>query len=450
MRTQILIISIVVLTGLILYFEWPSQRAERAKEIRATGTGGRLDKGTGRPVRPVPERPLPERPVPERPAPAPTKESEPRATKEQIEKAAEELKAVFQSAGETASEEAKAKIRDRTRFLTNAGESGIAVLGEVVMSEQTDSVAIALQELSAIMRLQGRNVEKLHGTALLLKAASNHQSIAVRTTAVALLGELKIEESIPLLAEIARTASAPELKQEAIISMGKIGSAKAVQGLIDIAGNAGEAEQVYTIRGLAYCRGSEAVNFLLGTLSEGSDSVRTEAALALGKMGYKSVAAQLKDSFLKETSDTVAVACVKGLASLTGSSEAVGWLREQISSARSEAEKLRALTGLAGLGGQSGRDALFAIAKDDQETGSIRIAAIRKLDLPEYRENLKESVIQFLKDLAAEEVSETVRRAALELLDRWGVTKEPKQPEEQPPEPEPRPQPQTPGENEGE
>jgi HEAT repeat protein len=366
-------------------------------------------------------------------------EREPRATKEQIYRAAEELETVLHSTGETASEEAKAKIRDRVRFLTNAGEGGIAVLSEVVMMENTESVAVALQELAAIMRLQGRNVEKLHGTALLLKVAANHQSITVRVAAVALLGEMKIEESLQLLTEIARTAVYSELKEGAALAVAKIGSPKAVQALIEIARLPGESEQVNAIRGLAYCRGPEVVSFLLETLSVGEESVRAEAALALGKMGDKNISTQLKDSFFKETSDAVAIACAKALANLAGGSETARWLREQISGTKSEAEKLRALVGLAGIGGQSARDVLFVVAKDDQETESIRIAAIKKLDLPAYRESMRDSVIQFLKDVAEEDKSEAVRAAASTLLEQWGVTKEPKQPEEPSPPPQPQP-----------
>ena len=437
MRTQILVITIVVLTGLILYLEWPSQPAGRGKESRTTGTGGRLDKETGGREHAVTAQPT-SAPTPT-PTPTPTKKEEPRMTKEQIDKAKEQLEAVFQSIEETATDQQKVKIRDLSRSLAIAGESGISALGEVVMSERADCAAVALQELATVMRLPGRHMEKAQGTALLLKVVSNHQNVSVRCAAVALLGEMKIEESLQLLREIAQTASASELKQEAAISIGKIGSAKAVQALLDIARNPGEAEQVSAIRGLAYSRGPEAVNFLVETLSEGSDSLRAEAALALGKMGDKNVSTHLKDSFLKETSDAVIAACAEGLTTLQGSSETIGWLREQMSGAKSEGDKLRALTGLVGIGGQSGRDALFAVAKDDQESESIRIAAIQKLDLPEFRENMKESVIQFLKEVAAEEKSEAVRSAASVMLDGWGVTKEPKQPEEQPSPPPPEP-----------
>jgi HEAT repeat protein len=436
MRSQILVILILVLTGLILYLEWPSQPADKAKGIRATGVGGRLDKETGRAA-----HILPKRSVPVEPTPAPTKEVEPRTSKAQVDRAKEELKTVFQSTGETVTDEAKKKIKDLARLLSNAGESGIAALGEVVMSENKQSAAVALQELSAVMQLPRRQLEKARGTALLLKVASNHENTAVRVAAVALLGEMKIEEALQLLTEIARTAGSSELKGEAAVAIGEIGSPKAVQALLDIARNLGEGEQIYVIRGLAHSRGQEAVGFLLETLSGGSDSLRTEAALALGKMRERSAVTQLKDSFSKETSDTVAVACAKALATVLGSSETAAWLREQISGARSESEKLRALIGLSGMGGQTGRDALFAVAKDDQETESVRIAAMRQLDLPEFRENMKESVIQFLKQVAEEERSEPVRAAASAMLDQWGATKEPKQPEEQPQPPAPGPQP---------
>jgi outer membrane biosynthesis protein TonB len=89
---------------------------------------------------------------------------------------------------------------------------------------------------------------------------------------------------------------------------------------------------------------------------------------------------------------------------------------------------------------------------DQREAESVRIAAIRKLDLKVFGENEKKGIILTLEDIAARDKSEAVRSAASAVLDQWGVTREQKIPEEppspprpeSPPEPEPRPQPQPP------
>jgi HEAT repeat protein len=122
-----------------------------------------------------------------------------------------------------------------------------------------------------------------------LRAAVHHADDAVRSVAVAVLGLERAVEAVPALVGVVRTDGAVAVRAHAARALGHIGDPRAVDALIDAAGDPPIAGVAATALGeLGDARGVEALTALVG---DERHDVATAAAIALTYCGAPGVAA---------------------------------------------------------------------------------------------------------------------------------------------------------------
>ncbi|MFH1422801.1 MAG: HEAT repeat domain-containing protein [Planctomycetota bacterium] len=415
MRIQILVILIIVLTGLILYLEWPSQPADKAKEIRVSGIGGRRDTDTGRPKTSSnpPDntvgdsaRPL----VPDNP----DRQKQRQLLKEKIESIVEELRPLLQNISEPIAPDVKNKILKSSRLLAAMGQDGTEALLNLILESDEDFASLMLEVV--------RSSASQHRVELLLEVASNHQSNLVRAASVKMLADLKVIKSLTVLMNIIYGNNDTELKIESASSIGKIGTPESESLLFALAKSTVEEEQRLGIVGLSCIRKPEVVNFLLDLFSSSTEGVRIEAAAGLGRLKDKTAEKKLKNSFINESSEAVAAACINGLTLLQGESETIKWLKGLRSDNENTVDEFRVVLGISAIGGQAAQTELLSVVKSKQYSEAAKLSALQKLDTSEFKENKQACLNQIIQILAANRESESIRSYCETILTELGET----------------------------